>query len=359
MGTRSQVRTGESLYLRCTLTDGSGDRVNADSAPLVYIYSSAVASETITAETEAGTFTSATAGPFTSTNVATGFYEYQYTVTSGSTDEGLWTDVWVSTIDTQTVNQYLTFDVTIPGSISIEAQSLSQNKLVIVEIDSSVADTSGNTLSADQVIYFLTELNPFYASPDLVRGEVGAAIDYIDDITLSLCIHVSSKKADYIKPTSTSYGARLDEALTYFVIYDAALRGIHLAEETIYNASAGDKVTLGDFSVNKSGGSSPGVSKHLTELKQRLAELREDWFVVVQAGGSLAPGQSYESQTAVRGRYTPDRRRGGRNWLDPRYHQYDVPALNTTLSPDDGGFNKQGYDSSHRSGAMNSDWELS
>lgn len=359
MGTRSQVRTGESLSLRCTFVDGSGDLVSADAAPSIYIYSADTDPAVVDAEVEAGTYTSAVAGPLTATEVSTGFYEYEYTVPSGSTADGQWIDVWVATIDTQTIKTYLYFNVTTPEQITVASQRLYENRLVVVELDSTIADTNGNSLGSDLAIYFLTALNPFYASPDLVRHEIGPALDYIDDITLSLCIHVSSKTGDYIKPSSTKYPARLDEALTYFVIYDCALRAIHLSEQTATSAGAGDKITLGDFSVTKSGGGNSTLSKHLTELKNRLHQLREDWFVVVQAGGSLAPGQSYAPRTAVRGRYDVDRRRGGRNWLDPRYYQYDVPALNTNYKPDDGGFAKQGFDSMHQTGGNKMDPELS
>lgn len=333
MGNRSQVRTNESLTLTVVYRDGSGDLIDPTTAPTLYIYDSSVSDTNIDADIAALTYTNATAGPFTATQVSTGFYEYTYTVPSASTAEGAWTDLWVATIDTVTVHSQSTFNVELPGSTTVEFQQLSTNKLIVIQLGSTIADTSGNTLGSDTSLYFLTRLDPYYCSVESVRNLVGAAIDYIDDITLALMIGQASEKADFIRPTSTSYAGRQAQALRFYTCCKAGLMALSLAQqnaETAVSSGTSCSKTLGAFEISSGSASSGSAAllEHIMDLKNKLEACAEDWFVVVQSGGSLAPGQSFMERFAVKGQWHPDRRNGGRQWVDPRDAPYSQPMLN-------------------------------
>ena len=332
MGSRSEVRTNESINLLGIYRDGTGDLVDPDSAPVVYIYDSSVDDETREAEITAQTYASAVAGPLATTQHGTGFYGVIYTVPSGSAEEGGWYDVWVATIDGSVVSTEQSFTVVLPTAVTVFSQDLDANELVVLTFDSAIADTDGNTLGSDQTLYFLTELNPYYASVNMVRSCVGAAIDYIDDITLAIIIHMSSQKADFYKPIRVvKYADRLDQALTCWVLCDASLKAISLARETAGGPSDdGCKKVLGSFEIETSSSSSSATAalETIDRLAGYLEECREDWTAVVQAGGALAPGQSFPEQVAVRGLYHGDRRNGGRQWVDPMYAKYRQPVLN-------------------------------
>lgn len=331
MGSRAETRTNESIVLMAIYRDTTGDLIDPDTPPSIYIYDSNVADETREAEVEAETYTSALAGPLTSVRQSQGFYSYTYTVPSGTTNDGTWTDVWVATIDTVNVSIEQYFEVVLPSAVGIETQNLARNQLVVIQLDSTIADTSGNTLGADQVLYFLTELLPYYASTNMVRTCVGPAIDYIDDITLALLIHMSSKEADFFNTSKRAgHSARLQQALTNFVVCDASLKAISLARQTAdgSDSATGYVKSLGSFSIESNPSSSTGVDKHIERLIDKLTDCKEDWIVVIQYGGLLAPGMSPPEAVAQRSIYHRDRRSGGREWVDPLFVRYGQPLLN-------------------------------
>ena len=64
---------------------------------------------------------------------------------------------------------------------------------------------------------------------------------------------------------------------------------------------------------------------------EEINDKREEWWRVVNAGGSIVPGQGFGPEVAVKGKLDPDRRRVGRMWHNPADFYYPVPAGNKKL----------------------------
>jgi hypothetical protein len=316
MATRACVNPGSTVTLRMTLKDACGAFVNADSAPSAYVYppATSVSIATIASEVAASSFSSATSNiSSTVSNISTGFYEATYTVPSGAAD-GNYQDVWVSVVNGNTV--YAILNYTVDGPPVIETQDINNNTLIVIMLDDAVAGTSGNTLGTDQTFTFSTKYDPYYASPDLLRLECGSWVESIPDDTVSLMIHWSSIEAD-----SISYGPvgqMITLAKTKFVIFDAALRLLTLPANI-----SGKKKSLGDLMISNDASAKSVIDD--------IRESRDEWWRVVNAGGSIVPGQGFGPEVATKGKLDPDRRRVGRLWHDPVDFWYPVPAGNRKL----------------------------
>ena len=333
---RTGVLTGQVIDLRVVVTDATSTPVNTDALPDVYIYDSSVDIETIEAEILAATFTSAIAGPLVPTNISTGLYELEYTVPNG-VDPGTWRDVWIGQIDGVDVPQILDFEVKAGGDIV--AQVLLNNELIIIELDESITNLAGDlSLGRDTLVSWSTIYKPLYASPDLVRLEVGPVLNVVPDDTLALMIHCSSLLADFIAIPPGCDKKRLAFARTRFVIFDSALRALlqpGIAERAgLGSASSGDKKSLADLSIVKgNGGSTVATASSGIDIDTLayLREQRDEWFRVVNAGGCINPGQGLDPTSAIKGRFDPDRRASGRLWLNPEFYDYPQPSTNVKV----------------------------
>ena len=85
----------------------------------------------------------------------------------------------------------------------------------------------------------------------------------------------------------------------------------------------GKKKTLGDLMI----ANNADASGTLEDIKRS----RDEWWRVVNAGGSIVPGQGFAPEVAVKGKLDPDRRRIGRLWHNPVDFFYPVPAGNRKL----------------------------
>ena len=295
---RNNVPVGQTVTLQAIFIDSANKPMDYDSID-IKIYDSG--------NTLQSTVTSAT-------KISTGFYEITYTV-GATAKTGTWTDQWTATISGVEVQNSFSFNVTEMGSAV--TQNIGGNTLIVILLDSAIADTSGNTLAEEAQYTFSTRYNPYYASPDLLRLECGTWLDNIPNDTLSLMIHWSSKEADFITPTgarksSNSYKV----ARTKFVIFDVALRCL-----TLPAASAGGGTKqLGDLLVKK--------DSSFANVVKDLKEKREEWFRVLNAGATIVPGQGFAPSVAMKGQYHPERRRVGRLWWDPADFPFQQPGGN-------------------------------
>ena len=339
MANRSCVNPGSAITLRMTLRDACGTQTAADALPSCYIYPAGTSTTTIAAEVAAGSFATATANISTTVAAAgsAGFYEATYTVPAGTAD-GRYMDVWVAVVNGNTVYAVLGYNV--DGPPVIEEQNINQNTLIVVILDDAVAGTSGNTLGTDQTFTFSTQYSPYYASPDLIRLECGSWVETIPDDTVSLMIHWSSIEADAI--TCGPGGSMYALARTKFVIFDAALRLIMLPASV-----GGKKKTLGDLMIS--------YDSSASSIIKEIREQREEWWRVVNAGGSIVPGQGFGPEIAVKGKRDPDRRRVGRLWHSPTDFFYPVPAGNKKLRKNDQRKFKTGFSSRYPLIATSSD----
>ncbi len=334
MYTRSSVLTGQSLTLRVVFTDDAGNLVDTDALPAVHIYDESIDPDVIQAEADAQVFTNALEGPLTPTKLSTGYYELVYAVPSGS-NAGVWSDVWTGAIDTVTQSNIFTFTVDVNAIVTI--QQLKDNQIVIVELDSTIANTGGTlTLGIDQVLSFTTKYKPLYASPEMVRLEVGPFIGFIPDNTLALMIHWSSKEADFIAKPARCNASDFEFARTKFVVFDAALKALSLPGasnlSSVGAAGGSNSKKLGDLAITKGGSSVMTTSSGVdVDTLNYLRDQRDEWWRVTNAGGCIVPGQGFAPVTAIRGLNDPDRRNSGRLWANPETTHYAQPGANSKV----------------------------
>lgn len=326
---RHGVLDGQEITLRAVLTDVLGNFVDADSIPQVYIYPEDIDSDLMDLEIEAETYTSAIAGPLVPVRIDTGFYELTYQVPLDA-ETGLWRDVWIGRLSGNSFSKALSFSVINGGHVLV--QQLKINELVVIELSESISSYTGMTLANDIQLSFLTVLKPYYASPDLIRMEIGPWIDFIPDSTLALMIHWSSKEADFITGKKCRI-ERLKFARAKFVVFDAVLRAFYLPGSSAFQpgGATGGSKTLGDLSIKAGSGALVAQTSSGIDVNTlgNIRKQREEWLRIVNAGGCLMPGESLPMQGAIRGKFDPDRRRAGRLWLDPEFNHYSQPGTNS------------------------------
>jgi len=337
---RDAVLTGQTVSLYSVVTDDRGNLVNTDVLPNVYLYPPSISDEILEEEILTGIYASAI-GPLVPVAVGLGFYKLDYLVPTGS-EEGPWIDYWIGTIDGVTADVTLSFKVAIGGNIV--SQTLSGNQLVVVELDSSIRTIPDivtlkyKSLKEDMFLSFLTELSPFYASPDLVRLEVGTWIDYIPDTTLALMLHWSSQEADFIQKPTYCNSKDLEYARAKFVTFDTALRALLLpggASSSGFGVPDGTSKVLGDLSIHrKNVGNTVAVTSSGIDVDtlNYIRSQRAEWWRVVNAGACIVPGQGLGMESGVKGLNDPNRRNAGRQWLDPSHNNYQQPSTNSKTS---------------------------
>lgn len=321
---REGVLTGQTINLRVAFTDDEGCLVDPDSTPSIYIYDSNVDTDTINDEIDATTFASALVGPVSATQLSTGYYEYQYTVASGG-DAGTWHDVWVAELDTIDITDILSFTVT--QGATLDVQKISSNTMLIVQLSSDITNSGGDQELEAQKLYYSTTYSPLYASPDLIRLEVGAWINYIPDDTLALMAHWASREADFIQGVSARNSKDLKFARAKFVVFDAAMRVLSLQGHGIDpTESSGGKKSLGDLSIQAGTSSAGSVDNEIIDW---IRSQRDEWWRVVNNGARIVPGEGLGPTIAVKGRFDPDKRLTGRLWEPPSEVRYAQPVANS------------------------------
>ena len=321
MSYRGAYQTGSAVTLRAVFSDVNGNFMSADTDPVVYFYDSSVSDSVRSAEVEAKTFTSAIAS-VTASELSTGYYSASWTVSAA---EGLVYEYWLGTIDG--AQQVDSFTWTVTAGATVTSQAPGKNTMVILEID-GITDTEGNSLTTE--LFYTTVYSPMYASPDMLKVELGRWIDYIPDDTLALMLHLSSKTADYVTPPGVCGNQnRLKYARTMFVLFDAAIRAMTIpGHGQSSNSVSGGRKSLGDLSISLGSNS---TSDDIEDTIGRLKVMRDQWYRVLQSGGCTNPGQGYAPAFAVKGAYDPDRRNVGRLWEDPDLYHYADPSVNAKV----------------------------
>lgn len=319
---RSNILAGEEIRLRVVFSDSAGNLIDPDaygsSPPQLYIYSADTDSETIATEIEALTFDSAEEGPLSSTRLAQGYYEYVYQVPEGATT-GTWVDVWVATVNSTVITSELSFIVT--EEILADVQTISTNTLLVLELIDILSE-DGDVLN--DTIYYLTKLSPFYASPEMVKMEVGPWMSYIPDDTIALMILWSSKEADFIQRAAASTSDRLKFSRSKYVIYDCAYRILNQFGASPGASSAGGKKQLGDLSIQLGSGTLVVDREIVNDIRKQ----RSLWLEVLNSGGFLVPGAGYGPQIGIKGLLDPDRSMLGRNNAEVNSINFPVPTIN-------------------------------
>ena len=323
---RGSVLAGEEISLRTVFIDSMGNLIDPDGSPstppVLYIYDESVDTETISNEMESESFSSAIAGPLNATRLSAGYYEYNYTVPTAY-EAGLWHDVWIGVVNGITNISML--DFTVEEAIEIHPQDISNNTMIVVELKDTITNLGGDSYLEKQKLYYTTTYNPLYASPDLVRMEMGPWIDYIPDDTLALMIHWASKEAQFIQGPDTESWGNIKLARTKFVIFDAALRAaMQAGGGNSSGYASGARKQLGDLMIDQ-GDIVATVDKEIIDY---LRTQRNEWWRVVNAGGNIVPGQGLTPTYTVKGLLDPDRRNVGRLWDDITPSNFPIPTSN-------------------------------
>ncbi len=341
---RGAALAGNELILRAVFTDADGCLTDLDAVPNIYIYDEDVDTATILAEAEAQVYTTALAGPLAATRLSTGYYTYSYTVPSGA-DAGSWHDLWVGTINSTDDYQYFGFTVT--TGFTSRSQNLGPNTMVIIELAATITNDDVDEYLPATDLYYTTTYSPLYASPDLIRLEMGRWIDYIPDDTLALMAHLASKEANFIQGDSPAGYGNIELARTKFVVFDAVWRCLMIpgqGKEAGY--SAGKKKALGDLSITDGA----PVTTIPDEIYDWVREQRQAWWRVVNAGGNIVPGQGLSPTMAVKGWLDPDRRLTGRLWDSPETTRYPQPSSNRKVRQAGRRRGRFGFDDRRRGG---------
>lgn len=327
---RGSVLAGETITLRVVFVDSQGNLVDPDGSnigsssipPVLYIYDESVDLELIDEDMDSLTFANAIVGPLDSVRLSQGYFQYSYVVPT-SYEAGLWHDVWVGVIHGITNISRLSF--TVEEAIDIDDQAIGPNTMLVVELADTITNLAGDTSLEETRLFYTTTYSPLYASPDLVRAEVGPWIEYISDDTLALLIHWSSLEAQFIQGPKQEAWGNLQLARTKFVVYDAALRAVtQPGGGNSAGYSTGGSKSLGDLKIDQGNIVAEVSSKEVDRLKRE----KDIWWRVVNAGGNIVPGQGFMPQVAIKGLYDPDRRLQGRAWQDPRDSYFDIPTVN-------------------------------
>lgn len=306
-----EIEAGSSIDLYCEFytLDPSGNKVlkDPDSLPTVSIYSALSDPR----ESSTDLVNDAEAYQANSTKITTGIYRYTYSVPNNQISNW-WFDVWSASIDSTTGSSVMQFYVIGDDE---GTTPLTNNLIVLVTLDSTIADTDGNELGENYEMWFTTVFEPMYTDPTLMKLYAGTWIKSIPDETLMLMGYEASKLADDITPAGITINTHFyNNARQRFTTLEAILRLLAIPAN-----QGGTTKQLGDFLVKREGAS-------FVDMLNRLNKEREEWYRVVNAGGNIGPGESFGPMTVVKGEYDPDRLNMGRKWTEANYN--DLPGAN-------------------------------
>ena len=248
--------------------------------------------------------------------IDTGYYYVEYTPTIA----GTWNDLWTVGILGENITFEGSFEVISGGEVRQPKCGLDFNSLILIQLK-GLKDVDGNELLKDYKLFFTTEYNPFYASVEMLKMEMGSWIENVPDDTIALSIHWSSLEANNItglKPKSERYYF----ARTRFVMYDAALRLFTMPAGSI--GSNGKQKQLGDLLIENSS----SLDYDLKDLVKELKLERDEWWRVVNAGGCIVNGQGLGPSFARKSGAVKDYQ-NSREWHDPWVEGYTQPSQNS------------------------------
>lgn len=182
--------------------------------------------------------------------------------------------------------------------VFVPDEPLGKNRRVRVVVKKQTTSADGLELPDDVCFYFLTELDPFYATVTAVRSAAGGFLDDVADDQVALQIHYSSKHADQI--SARPYGAVNDwfpgerqMAMTNelyfqeFVVCDAAIR-LLLHRTATHMAQRSQALVIGPLQVREPAGITQEVKVILSDLQvrrtraERMLRLGQGTYAIIQ-----------------------------------------------------------------------------
>lgn len=234
--------------------------------------------------------------------------------------KGTWKDFWTVSLLGENITFESTFEVIGGGNVVQPKCGLDFNSLILITLK-NIKDVDGNELLKDYNLFFTTEYNPFYASVEMLKMEMGSWTNNVPDDTIALSIHWSSLEANNItgrKPNSERYFF----ARSRFVMYDAALRLFSMPIGGI--GSDGKQKQLGDLMIENK----DSLDFALKDLVKELKAERDEWWRVVNAGGCIVSGQGLGPSFAEKSRKSKGYQTS-REWHDPWIEGYVQPSQNS------------------------------
>lgn len=251
--------------------------------------------------------------------IDTGYWYVAYTPAI----EGSWKDVWTVSLLGENITFEGAFEIIAGGKVTQPPCGLSFNSLIVIELDKTIADVDGATLGKDTFLSFSTEYNPYYASVEMLRMEMGSWANLVPDDTIALAIHWSSLEANNItgvRPSSERYFF----ARSRFVMYDAAMK-LFSMPMGVSSPGSGKQKQLGDLLIENGDSLDFNIKDLIDELRQE----RDEWWRVVNAGGCIVPGQGLGPTMATKGGSLTDSPKRSREWHDPWQEYYIQPTQNS------------------------------
>lgn len=200
------------------------------------------------------------------------------------------------------------------NQITLElSESLLSNNMVVVEVNSLLKDTDGNSLSdSGYEFYFATSYSPLYTNIRRIKLEIGPQLVGVPDDTINLAIFEASRTADLLSANAVTANLQwLEHARRQFVICEAQgllLQGI--SSEYIVKSKK-----LADFSVDYDTG-------YLPRIMNKISDCIDKWQPVLMGGGA----DYKDLAIGVKGLWDPNRPTFGRTWESK---PGSVPAINT------------------------------
>jgi hypothetical protein len=193
-------------------------------------------------------------------------------------------------------------------TITLDADQLYNNNIVILTLDSTVADTEGKKLASHYTTYFTTPYTPLYSSLRRIRLDLGPLITDVPDETIMLAILEAS-----IQTTAMSFSTTI-ASVEFFNFakreYTTCLAELTLVKALLGDTGLSDKISkkLGDLNISRGG--LVGLRDTLIGLENCVAT----WEVSVQTGGAVTPNTSVKPETSVKGTWSQDGIVVNRQW---------------------------------------------
>ena len=319
------VNVGATVRLKIFLLDDCGDPI--DAAPSALTITQPNGAILIAGDNNVPAIESGTEGI------------YYIDLRSVDTDQtGTYTEKWTVVINDKTKIQEFTFVVEdgADATVNALANQLSENEMIIIELDKTIADTDAKILDTTQYLYFTTKYNPYYCSTDMLRMEVGPWVEDVPEDTLALAIYWSSVEADHITCNTPVKADRIAFARSRFVMYDAAIKMLSMPISP--SGEAGGSKRLGDLMVE-----SGKLDYDIKALLQELKAEKDEWWRVLNAGGQIVPGQGLGPSYAEKGIARDDRNASGRLWHNPFTEYYPQPSVNSKYRLSNDKKSRSGY----------------
>jgi len=266
----------------------------------------------------------ATHVPTTTTSITVTFSEDldSSTISSSTVSvEGVAVD---ESIDLISATGDLTTTLSVSGAtltITLAADQLYENNLVVVSLDEDIASDEGDTLGEAYEFFFATTLNPFYAGTRHVRLRLGSYGNSFPDETVNLAIWDASREVDALTPPVIEDGAAYERAKNMFVVCLASwylLGGLKAS-------SGGARKRLADLDISKD-------LRGTLELSNDLEKCIDRYELALRSGGDAGFGTSLKPAVAIKGEDDNDEPAFGRRW---GYNENSPPIANARYSNSD------------------------